>query len=191
MDQIKIGSFLKKLRKEKKLTQGELAEKLNVSNRSVSRWETGNTLPDISILIELAEYYAVDIKEIIDGERKSEHMNEEAKELMGKVVDYTSKDKEIILEKAQKYSGIAGITLLTGMILAVVEFTNKFQDIISFQEIIELLFGTTLILIIAIWLLCSGKAAEMKKTKTQNYLVVVAVLIVVVVLSLTMVGIIH
>lgn len=41
MDQIKIGSFLKQLRKEKELTQGQLAEKLNVSNRSVSRWETG------------------------------------------------------------------------------------------------------------------------------------------------------
>ena len=49
MDQIKIGSFLKGLRKEKGLTQGQLAEKLNVSNRSISRWETGNTLPDISV----------------------------------------------------------------------------------------------------------------------------------------------
>ena len=97
MDQMKIGSFLKKLRNEKELTQGQLAEKLNVSNRSVSRWETGNTLPDISILIELAEFYEVDIKEIIDGERKSENMNEETKELMDKVVDYTRKDKEIIL----------------------------------------------------------------------------------------------
>lgn len=187
MDQIKIGSFLKQLRKEKELTQGELAEKLNVSNRSVSRWETGNTLPDISILIELAEYYEVDIKEIIDGERKSEDMNEEAKELMDKVVDYTSKDKEIILEKAQKYSGIAGITLLTGMTLAVFDFSN------SFQEIIEILFGTTLILIIAVWLLCSGKAAEMNKEKTKKrmYLVVVAVFIEVVVIMLSILGIIH
>ena len=51
MEQIKIGSFLKKLRNEKGLTQVQLAEQLNVSNRSVSRWETGSTLPDISILI--------------------------------------------------------------------------------------------------------------------------------------------
>lgn len=47
MNQIKIGSFLKELRKEKELTQEQLAEQLNVSNRSVSRWETGSTLPDI------------------------------------------------------------------------------------------------------------------------------------------------
>lgn len=46
MDQIKIGSFLKKLRKEKNLTQESLAEKLNVSARTVSRWETGSNMPD-------------------------------------------------------------------------------------------------------------------------------------------------
>ena len=129
MDQIKIGSFLKQLRKEKELTQGQLAEKLNVSNRSVSRWETGNTLPDISILIELAEFYEVDIKEIIDGERKSENMNEETKELMDKVVDYTSRDKEMILEKTQKYSATAVISLVVGIVLAVFDFSNKYQQI--------------------------------------------------------------
>ncbi|MGN0579141.1 MAG: helix-turn-helix domain-containing protein, partial [Ruminiclostridium sp.] len=52
MNQIKMGSFLKELRLEKRLTQEQLAEHLNVSNRSISRWETGNTLPDISLLIE-------------------------------------------------------------------------------------------------------------------------------------------
>ena len=51
MDQTKIGSFLKELRMEKGLTQAKLAEQFNTTNRSVSRWETGSTLPDISILI--------------------------------------------------------------------------------------------------------------------------------------------
>ena len=50
MDQIKIGIFLKELRKEKKLTQEQLAEKLNVSGRTVSRWETGSNMPDIGML---------------------------------------------------------------------------------------------------------------------------------------------
>ena len=66
MDQKKTGSFLKELRKERNLTQEQLAEKFNVSNRSVSRWETGSNMPDLSILVELAEFYNVDIKEIID-----------------------------------------------------------------------------------------------------------------------------
>ena len=75
MDQIKTGSFLKELRKEKKLTQEKLAETLGVSNRTVSRWETGTNMPDIGMLAELAEFYGVSISEIIDGERTAEQMN--------------------------------------------------------------------------------------------------------------------
>ena len=84
MDQKKIGSFLKELRKEKGITQEEFAEKLNVSGRTVSRWETGNNMPDISLLIEIAEFFDVSIPEIINGERKSENMNEEVKTVADK-----------------------------------------------------------------------------------------------------------
>lgn len=79
MNQIKIGSFLKQLRHEAKLTQEELAERMNVSRRTVSRWETGNNLPDLSLLVELADFYGVDIREIFEGERKqgNELINEE------------------------------------------------------------------------------------------------------------------
>lgn len=116
MDQIKIGSFLKKLRNEKGLTQGQLAEQLNVSNRSVSRWETGSTLPDISILVELAEFYEVDIKEIIDGERKSETMKEEMRDTLVKVAEYTNEDKEMQYYKMRKIIG--GILIGFGVFLA-------------------------------------------------------------------------
>ena len=88
MNQIKIGEFLKELRKEKGITQEQLAEQFNVSRRSVSRWETGNNMPDLSMLITLAEYYEVDVKEIIDGKRKSENMNEEMKDTLEKVASY-------------------------------------------------------------------------------------------------------
>ena len=71
MDQKKTGQFLKTLRREKQITQEALAEILHVSNRTVSRWETGSNMPDISLLVELAEFYQVSITEIIDGERKS------------------------------------------------------------------------------------------------------------------------
>ena len=71
MEQQKIGSFLKELRKEQNLTQEQFAEQLGVSGRSVSRWETGINMPDISLLVEIAEFYDVSISEIIDGERKS------------------------------------------------------------------------------------------------------------------------
>ena len=80
MNQIKIGEFLKELRKEKGLTQEQFAEQFNVSRRSVSRWETGNNMPDLDTLIEMADYYEIDLRELLDGERKSEKMNEELKE---------------------------------------------------------------------------------------------------------------
>lgn len=69
MDTKKIGEFLKILRREKGLTQEQLAEILHVSGRTVSRWETGTNMPDLSILIQMAEFYTVDVKEILDGER--------------------------------------------------------------------------------------------------------------------------
>lgn len=75
MDQKKIGVFLKELRKEKELTQEQLAEIVQVSNRTVSRWENGNNMPDLDILIELSDFYEVELREILDGERKSENMN--------------------------------------------------------------------------------------------------------------------
>ena len=81
MDQQKIGSFLKSLRKEKGITQEKLAEELGVSGRTVSRWETGNNMPDISVLIEISEFYDVSIPEIVDGERKSENMDDESKKV--------------------------------------------------------------------------------------------------------------
>ena len=70
MNPKKIGEFLKGLRKEKGLTQEQLAEILHVSGRTISRWETGINMPDLSILIQIAEFYDVEIKEILDGKRK-------------------------------------------------------------------------------------------------------------------------
>ena len=96
MNQKNIGSFLKILRKEKNLTQEQLAEQFNVSPRTVSRWETGSNMPDLSLLVELADFYNVDIREIIDGERKSEIMNSEEKETLKLVAGILLKRLRII-----------------------------------------------------------------------------------------------
>lgn len=61
MDQQKIGAFLKVLRKQKGLTQEQIAEKFNVSSRTVSRWENGNNMPDLDVLIEISDFYEVDL----------------------------------------------------------------------------------------------------------------------------------
>ena len=98
MDAKKIGTFLRELRKEKGLTQEQLAEVLNVSGRTVSRWETGTNMPDLSVLIQIAEFYEVEVKEILDGERKGEIMDKELKETLSKVADYNSMEKEKVLK---------------------------------------------------------------------------------------------
>jgi len=117
MDQKKIGLFLRELRKEKELTQEQLAEQFNVSNRTVSRWETGTNMPDLSVLVELSDFYQVDIKEIIDGERKSEKMNEETRETLVKVAEYTEEEKKAQQYKMRKVIG--GILMGFGAFLAI------------------------------------------------------------------------
>ena len=88
MDQKKIGNFLRELRKEKNLTQEQVADKLGVSGRTISRWETGAYMPDISLIVDIAEMYDVDVRDIIDGERKDINMNSEVKEVAVKMADY-------------------------------------------------------------------------------------------------------
>lgn len=99
IDQIKIGGFLKELRKEKGKTQEEIAELFGVSSRSVSRWENGNTMPDLGIIVELADYYDVDIRELINGERKSEAMNNEMKEVLKSAADYAEQEKKLVVRR--------------------------------------------------------------------------------------------
>lgn len=112
MDQIKTGEFLKELRKEKGLTQEQLAEQFHVSRRSVSRWENGNHMPDLDTLIELSDYYEIDLRELLEGERKSEKMNEELKEAVLKVAEYSSNEKEVKRKKVNKCFIIGGICFL-------------------------------------------------------------------------------
>lgn len=118
IDQIEIGGFLRDLRKEKELTQEQLAEKFGVSSRSVSRWENGNTMPELCILVELADYYEVDIKEIIDGERKSEIMEKGAKETLLKIAEYADKQKRQAVIRTIVFFGLemvcCGITICAG-----------------------------------------------------------------------------
>ena len=94
MDQKKIGAFLKELRKEKQLTQEQLAEILGVTNRSISRWENGINMPDFDLVIEIANYYDVSIEEILDGERKKEMVDRETEEMLLKVADYENSEKK-------------------------------------------------------------------------------------------------
>ena len=123
MDQKKVGLFLKILRKEKNITQEVLAETLNVSSRTVSRWETGSNMPDISLLVELSEFYQVSIPEIINGERKSEKMNQETKDTAIKMAEYSK--NELNTEKRKIISALLMIFGVFIIISAFAIFPNE------------------------------------------------------------------
>ena len=133
MDQKKIGAFLKALRKEKELTQEELAQHLHVSGRTVSRWETGSNMPDISLLIEIAEFYDVSIPEIVAGERMNEVMNEETKEVARTLSEYAENEKESILRKIRWESilGVCALAVYAALDITGLALKNDFLSSLS------------------------------------------------------------
>ena len=118
MDLQKIGTFLKELRKEKGFTQEQLAEALNVSRRTVSRWETGSNMPDLDLPMEISDLYEVDLREMLNGERKSEDkMNKELEETVLQVAEYTNADKQRVTKTVQGFFllGILALAVNVGM----------------------------------------------------------------------------
>ena len=134
MDLIKIGAFLQELRKEKGLTQEQLAEQTGVSRRTVSRWETGNNMPDLDILMELSDFYAVDLREILNGERKTERMNEELKETVMQVADYSNEEKTRLLNRMHWLftAGLIGFIVFLVIAAAGLENTAPYEAVGSF-----------------------------------------------------------
>ena len=120
MDQIKIGRFIQKKRKEQKLTQSELAERLNITDRAVSKWENGICLPDASIMYELCELLNITINDLFSGEvvdmKNSEKRLEENLLEMTKMKE--EKDKQLL---ALEYviGIITTITFITLIFVAV------------------------------------------------------------------------
>ncbi len=98
MDMVKMGSFLAELRKEQKLTQAELGEKLGVTNKTVSRWETGTYVPPVEILEELSRLYGLTINEILSGRKLT---TEEYKEMAESNIRETLKASTFELKEKQ------------------------------------------------------------------------------------------
>ena len=127
MDLVKTGAFLKELRKEKNITQEELAEQMGVSRRTVSRWETGSNMPDMDVLIDISDFYEVDLREILDGERKDKQMDKEMKETVLKVSEYESEGKKRNAIVVIIYSALGIIALITNLILNMLEMPDTFM----------------------------------------------------------------
>ena len=97
MDQVKIGKFIAACRKQENLTQAQLAEKLNITNRAVSKWETGKALPDSSIMLALCDILKISVNELLSGERISMDNNNQTNEklLLDMAKELEQKNKTI------------------------------------------------------------------------------------------------
>lgn len=123
MDSIKIGQFIAKLRKEQNLNQIELGEKINISNKTISKWETGRGIPDSDSLIELSNTFNVSINEILLGEKKNEENKKELEIIPIKLLN----------EKQKKIKRIISISIFFIMTLITLflgyYFINNYNSI--------------------------------------------------------------
>ena len=82
MDQVKIGKFIAKCRKEKKLTQMQLSESLNITDKAISKWERGIAMPDTSIMLKLCDILGISVNELLNGEKIEMENNKTNEQLL-------------------------------------------------------------------------------------------------------------
>ena len=190
MDQVKIGALLRELRKEKSLSQEQLAEQFGVSSRSVSRWENGNTMPDISLLIELADFYDIEIRELLSGERKREIMNPDMKETLVMVADYTKAEKEKLV---QSLCGMTAASAAAFGIIGIIVLFRLDKTGTTFDSMVQFLTVIGLIYSVMSYVRVKQLTGKMNRKQHQKFAVVmliigVAVMLLTILLILLAVG---
>ena len=114
MDNEKFGNFIKSLRKEKKLTQKELGEKLNITDKAISKWERGLSFPDITMLNSLASFFEIDVSELLNGEKGIKKEVDIEKVIEETIENYKNlaEKRQIKIKKIKKIIGIISIIIL-------------------------------------------------------------------------------
>ena len=149
MNQEKIGNFIAKLRKEKNMTQEQLAEKLGVSNKSISRWENGTTMPDYSLLKDICNELDTNINELMSGEKiEKENYITKAEEnlfLLKKRLDKMCKILNKLTSILSKTIFILFIVRILSRYLSIEILNTTFLNYLSFI----LFFGCTIGLVMS------------------------------------------
>jgi len=133
MDQEKIGKFISERRKRKKLTQREFAEMLGVTDKTVSRWENGHYLPDVSLFNEVCEILDIEVAELLKGEKMNKMEKKDVDETIDKIVDISNgeikkKNKKVIIVSVVL---IILILIASGIILFFEEDKKEVIDLIG------------------------------------------------------------
>ena len=134
MDQIKIGKFIAEQRKKNNLTQAQLAEKLNITDRAVSKWENGKAMPDSSIMLDLCSELKISVNELLSGEViKMDNYNEKLeKNLIDMVKQKENADKRLLFTETV----IGVITLIAFLSLSLIASIAPMEDYVRFLIII-------------------------------------------------------
>ena len=136
MDQIKIGRFIAERRKAVKLTQAQLAEKLNITDRAVSKWETGRAMPDSSIMLALCDILEITVNELLSGEIITmKNYNEKIESTLLEMVKQKEKTDKLLL----RLELVVGLICITVM-LALCALAS-FADIEDWLRIVLILIG--------------------------------------------------
>ncbi len=127
MDQVKIGKFISQMRKEKGLTQKQLGEELLISDKTVSKWETGKGMPEVSLMLPLCEKLGINVNELLTGERiPDEDYKKKAEEnIMDIMREKEESIKKVIIEAVAFVITLAGMSLIMVAGLAELEIWQR------------------------------------------------------------------
>jgi transcriptional regulator with XRE-family HTH domain len=150
MDQIKIGKFIAEARKEQNLTQLDLAEKLGISNKTVSKWECGNGMPDYAVMEGLCEILKINVNELLSGERlPSQEYTKKAEENMMNLIQESSENYK--REKREMLFAILGIAVLLLFVILTIVMTGGVSAIGNFIDMPTIIYMTGIsVMIIAV-----------------------------------------
>ena len=119
MDQIKIGKFIAECRKKNNLTQMQLAEKLNITDRAISKWENGKTMPDSSIMLDLCKELKISVNELLSGEMICmESKNEKQEQILLDMSKQIEQKNRTIWTSMWVIMGVSMIALIIGIFIA-------------------------------------------------------------------------
>lgn len=145
MDQIKIGKFIASRRKENNLTQAQLAGKLGITDRAVSKWETGKSMPDSSIMLDLCELLSINVNELLKGEKITmENYGKAAEEMLLELRRREEQRNKLMLRIEVLMASVCVIASLINLMVAVFASINRFPQIL-------LIMTATVLLVIAVF----------------------------------------
>ena len=156
MNQIKIGKFIAKCRKNNNLTQMQLAEKLNITDRAISKWENGKAMPDSSIMLDLCNELKISVNELLSGEMIE--MNNYDKMAEENLVELKGKEEianKKLLNLEWVIGGLSTITFISLILIASIIEMNK--------------IGVILLVILAIFVFAVGLITAMKIEREVGY----------------------